>query len=431
MIFLLDTTARLLSWAASFVFFWILKTFLPLRSKLIAKITAFMTCSYIFNTYIYPNDLVNLLGALLALFFYLLLFHRGRLIEKISAMLVFYPAFIAVNFLMLDTGSMLFFGTTNAASDIPFTPEQTLISTGIHTISVLIRLLFWLIAWLALKKFMEKFSLNLSTRMWLLVDVLIITPFIAVFTIIYYVPQANTVIAYPICGAAIFSSFGCLYLTSYIGQTMELRYLTDKLELKHSYYEDKLKEEERVRRIYHDLKNHLLILQSGMLNNPETQKSIQALQTQIEGYENYCHTGNDYLDILVRDKARIAMEKHIDFSVVIHFEDASFIEPLDISTIFGNALDNAIEASIKLSPQNRVITAKADRIRDMLSIRIENNIGGELNTAVRTTKPDSFAHGFGLSNIRNAVEKYDGQCIEKVVNESFRLQIMIPIPTKN
>ncbi len=139
--------------------------------------------------------------------------------------------------------------------------------------------------------------------------------------------------------------------------------------MQHSYYRDRLKEEERVRSIYHDLKNHLLILEAQSDSSGETQKTIQTLKAQIEGYETYQHTGNDFLDIILRDKFRISREKKIDFSAVVHFEDGSFLEPLDISTIFGNALDNAIEASEKLPEGQRLITVKAASVRDMLAAR--------------------------------------------------------------
>ncbi len=58
-------------------------------------------------------------------------------------------------------------------------------------------------------------------------------------------------------------------------------------------------------------------------------------------YENDIHTGNAFLDIIVREKAAVAKEKGIDFNVLVHFEDGLFLYALDISTIFGNALDNA------------------------------------------------------------------------------------------
>lgn len=198
--------------------------------------------------------------------------------------------------------------------------------------------------------------------------------------------------------------------------------------MKLEYLHDKVGEEERVRSIYHDMKNHLLVLQAQDGHSQEIGESIEKLKEEIEDYEAYYHTGNDFLDIIIRDKLRKAKEKQIDFQAVIRFEAGSFMEPLDISTIFGNALDNAIEASEKVSESMRLITAKASRIHDMLVVAVENNMMLDLPKYAKTSKEDIFLHGFGLSNIRKAAEKYDGQCTTKAGDGKFVLKVMIPIP---
>lgn len=208
----------------------------------------------------------------------------------------------------------------------------------------------------------------------------------------------------------------------------EERLKVEVLEKQFAYFQEKQRDEERVRSIYHDMKNHLLLLQAQAGNGQEVQKSIQALQSQIQEYENYHHTGNEFLDIIIRDKAKMAQEKQIDFNAVISFEDGAFIDLLDISTIFGNALDNAIEASEKLPEDHRLITIRANRVRDMLVIIVENNAASEQLISGGTTKEDTFSHGFGLPNIRKAVERYGGQCSIKTENGMFILKILIPIP---
>lgn len=412
----------------TFLFFWIIRTFLPLRRNWLVKIAAFCVCVYLSDMIIYSNDIYNLLGTLLLFLTYVLIFYRGRLIEKLSVILVFYPAMIAVNYLMQDIGSRLFFSTTHTTSaTIQWTSELMLLSTGIHTASVLLRLLFWVGAWLVLRKFLSKITSNLTTKMWLIVDMLMLASFVAIFTIICFMPE-DTAITYPICGASIFSSFGCMYLASYICDAMQTTYHAQQLEMQRNYYKDRIRDEERVRSVYHDMKNHLLLLQAQAENSQAVQASVQELQNQIQEYEEYHHTGNEFLDIIIRDKAKAAHEKKIDFSAVIAFESGSFMEPLDISTIFGNALDNAIEASEKLPEELRLITVKAERVRDLQLITVTNNtLPGTVSTG-QTTKADRFAHGFGLPNIRNAVQKYGGQCSTKSEDGRVALKIIIPIP---
>lgn len=200
-----------------------------------------------------------------------------------------------------------------------------------------------------------------------------------------------------------------------------------QLQQQFTYYQDKLKDEERVRALYHDLKNHLLVLESRQ-NTEETRQMAESLRSQIAGYENYVHTGNEFLDIILKDKAVKAREKQIDFSAMVDWGGIDFVEPLDISTIFGNAIDNAMEACEKLAEDQRLITVKAECVRDMLLITIENSTLSEAYPTEETTKQDRFLHGFGISNIKNAVEKYGGQCSFRQEDGTYRLKILIPIP---
>ena len=199
-----------------------------------------------------------------------------------------------------------------------------------------------------------------------------------------------------------------------------------QLQQQYAYYQDKLKDEERIRSIYHDMKNHLLVLE-GSQGTDETRKMAQELRSQIADYENYIHTGNDFLDIIIRDKAEKAREKNIDFSAFIDFSGVDFIEPLDISTMFGNGIDNAIEASEKLPEDQRVILVKAGKVQDFVSILIENNCADEAHADGHTTKADKFLHGFGISNMKKAAEKYSGFCTATQENGKFTLKILLPI----
>ena len=206
----------------------------------------------------------------------------------------------------------------------------------------------------------------------------------------------------------------------------EERIQREVLEKQFVYYQDKQKDEERVRSIYHDMKNHLLVLEH-QIHSPETAEMVEKLQR--ESYADYVHTGNDFLDVILKDKAGIAREKQIDFSVAVDMQEVDFIEPLDISTIFGNGLDNAIEASERLPEGQRVIQVKAGRVQDFLSIMMENNCQEESNQKKKgTSKKDDYFHGFGISNMKKAAEQYEGQLTVKCEEGKFTLNILIPIP---
>ena len=220
----------------------------------------------------------------------------------------------------------------------------------------------------------------------------------------------------------------------YVRNTLYLREQEQKdkmqiaqLQKQFDYYQAKQKDEEKVRAVYHDMKNHLLILQQ-QINSPETAEMIEELQAQVAMYEDYVHTGNGILDIILREKSELAREKQIALSVSVDFNGVDFIEPLDISTIFGNGLDNAIEASEKLPVEQRTILVKTGKIQNFLSIVIQNNCMEESKPAKkRTTKSSEFLHGFGISNMQKAAGKYDGELITTCENGKFVLKILIPI----
>ncbi|MDE6568504.1 MAG: GHKL domain-containing protein [Lachnospiraceae bacterium] len=200
------------------------------------------------------------------------------------------------------------------------------------------------------------------------------------------------------------------------------------LEKQFVYYQEKQKDEERVRSIYHDMKNHLLVLEH-QIHSSETAKMVEKLQREVENYADYVHTGNDFLDVILKDKAGIAREKQIDFSATVDMQGVDFIEPLDISTIFGNGLDNAIEASEQLPKGQRVIQVKTCRVQNFLSIMMENNCQEENDQKKKhSSKKDEYFHGFGISNMKKAAEQYGGQLTVKCEDGKFTLNILIPIP---
>ena len=221
-----------------------------------------------------------------------------------------------------------------------------------------------------------------------------------------------------------------IYIKNYIylkEKEQKDQFMIETLKRQYSYYQDKQKDDERIKTIYHDMKNHLLVLENKE-NTEETQEMAKKLREQIESYEEYTHTGNDFLDVIIKDKTRIAKEKNIDLTSIIDFNNIEFIEPLDISTIFGNAIDNAIEGVEKLSEEKRTILIKAGKINDFLSIVVENNYDPEIKLEnKKTTKKDIFLHGYGIQNIKSAVEKYNGTCTITKENEKFTLKILIPI----
>ncbi len=431
---ILDNLCYVLGILYVFVVYKAIAVVIPTRRHWLLKVLAFLVLWCLAPVVIFLNDPWNISLALVGFAAYIFIFYSGKREKKVTAFLIFYPTVIAVNFLQQNLFGDLFFAVSHAPSPshgangslTNWSMETLLLSTAIYTLSQAVRLLFWGGAWLFLRRYRQQIaSENMEKRSWLIADAVMLVSTISVFTAIFFITQANYIV-YPLCVVIILGGLVGVSLIAYMSRAEQTAREARRLQQQYAYYEEKLKSEETVRRLYHDMKNHLLLLERQ--DNSEARQMAADLRRQIAEYEDYIHTGNEFLDIIIRDKARQAKEDQVDFSAVIHFEQGGFLEPIDISTIFGNALDNALEASLKLPKEQRLVTVKAECVRDMLSVVVENNcLPGEAGSE-KTSKKDKLLHGFGIRNIRQAVDKYAGQCLIRQGKDCFQLKILLPLP---
>ena len=140
-------------------------------------------------------------------------------------------------------------------------------------------------------------------------------------------------------------------------------------------------------------------------------------------------TGNELLDVIISDKLRKAAGNDIQVECKIDFKDGQFIEALDISTIFGNLLDNAIEACVKMPESERLIWINVGRKRQFILVQVKNTAIYDCQKDIgkMTDKPNRYLHGYGIANIKKAVRKYDGECRVAFNNGIFEVTIIIPI----
>ncbi len=307
---------------------------------------------------------------------------------------------------------------------------QTFIRWEVIAIAFAVRLLVLGVVYLMLRHFKYKMQLKDSIILTIVFLIAFTISLLANFNVLNLERLAD--LALYISSGVLAAIFMMIFMYSKNILYLREQEQRDKLQIaqlqqQYAYYQDKLKDEERIRSIYHDMKNHLLVLE-GNQGTEATRQMAQELRSQIADYENYIHTGNDFLDIIIRDKAEKAREKKIDFSASVDFRDVDFIDPLDISTLFGNGIDNAIEASEELPEEQRVILVKAGRVQDFISILIENNcVSGIQQSGSLTTKEDKFLHGFGILNMRKAAEKYGGTCTTANRDGKYTLKILLPV----
>ncbi len=157
----------------------------------------------------------------------------------------------------------------------------------------------------------------------------------------------------------------------------------------------------------HDMKHMLSLIDSG------DKAQLDQLNKTIETYENQFDTGNEALDVVLNEKAETCTEKGISLTFFGDGNLLSFVGKLDIYILFGNILDNAMEAVEKLEDANKkVISVTVSKHGDYVSIDSINYFEGELEFAEgipQTTKTkDVSSHGYGTRSIKLIAEKYNG-----------------------
>jgi len=175
---------------------------------------------------------------------------------------------------------------------------------------------------------------------------------------------------------------------------------------------------------FHDMK-HQLSQYEGRINSEE----LQGIRDIIAKYDIYIRTGNEALDIILFEKANECIRNNIRINCIADGKSLSFISASDIYSLFGNALDNSIEAVKKIDDDNKSISINVKKNMNMVSIHLENHYQGDISLfddLPQTTKADKNYHGFGMKSIRMIVEKYNGTLSIDTKDNLFQLNIIMP-----
>lgn len=182
---------------------------------------------------------------------------------------------------------------------------------------------------------------------------------------------------------------------------------------------------------YHDLKHQIEFLKRE-ISEEDKLAYLSGMEREIQQYEAENKTGNNILDTILTTKSLLCQEKNIQITCVADGKALNFLNSMDICSLFGNALDNAITSTEKIeNPEKRLIHVMVSREKGFLRIKIENSFQGELkmkNQLPVTTKEDRRYHGFGVKSMKEIAEKYKGSLTVSAKDGWFELRILIPIP---
>ncbi|EQK43175.1 putative membrane protein [[Clostridium] bifermentans ATCC 638] len=208
--------------------------------------------------------------------------------------------------------------------------------------------------------------------------------------------------------------------------------MQNKLDMQYKYYLSIQESHMKVKKLYHDINNHICCIDNLKNNSLEVDEYISNLNDEIKEFKFIYNTGNMILDIIINEKSKLCTNKGINFTCDINFSKVNFIKPIDVSSIFDNILDNAIEACDKISDEkiDKYIRIKGTVIKSFFIIKCENSKVNSVKIykdILLTDKIDKFMHGIGIQSIKSSLEKYNGEILFEDEKNKFMINIYIPL----
>lgn len=208
--------------------------------------------------------------------------------------------------------------------------------------------------------------------------------------------------------------------------------MKNKLDMQYAHYLSVQESHMKVRKLYHDINNHISTIDNLKNNSKEVNEYVNNLKDEIKEFKSIYNTGNMILDIIINEKSEQCSKKGIKFICDINFSKVNFIKPIDVSSIFTNILDNAIEACDKIHDENinKYIRIKGTISKSYFVLKCENSKVNNIKineNKLLTDKMDKFIHGIGIQSIKSSLEKYDGEILFEDKKDKFTLNIYIPL----
>lgn len=177
----------------------------------------------------------------------------------------------------------------------------------------------------------------------------------------------------------------------------------------------------------HDLKHQIAAIRT-QAEKENFDKYLDQLEDSIIEYGTVVECGHETINIVLTEKNILCSTCGVKFSYIIDGTLFNFMSEMEIYSLFGNALDNALESCTKVTaPEKRFISLKAASRGDMVILHVENAFEEALNMVdgmPQTTKKGS-GHGFGLRSIQSIAEKYDGVATVQASGDLFKLTVLM------
>lgn len=234
------------------------------------------------------------------------------------------------------------------------------------------------------------------------------------------------------------SGLTILYAYHILRKEMQAKYdleaMRNILQSQYTLYRKSSESIDIVNRKYHDLKHQIAVLRAEE-DSEKRMAFLDEMESEIKVYEAQNKTGNSVVDTILTGKSITCQKHNIELTCVVDGKLLNFMHVMDICTILGNALDNAIECEIQIEEQEkRLIHVEVLSKKDFIVLRFENYFEGNLkfeDSLPTTTKANKQYHGYGIKSIKYTAQKYNGWVTINKHGNWFELNVVIPAQQSN
>ena len=215
-------------------------------------------------------------------------------------------------------------------------------------------------------------------------------------------------------------------LTAQTDKIVEQTVIAEQLQSQKKHFEELIISQNKLKRVRHDLKNHLLSLR-GFFANGDNNGGIlyiDKLQEYSDIDTDVIDSGNIVIDTLLSTKRELARSKNIGFTYQAIIPEMLNINAVDMCVLLGNILDNAIEACDRCKKDKQIDVSLMYK-EGMFICKVENTAPNENNPLLKTTKQDKELHGIGLTSVKSVLDRYESTLNIERTDNTFIISFAI------
>lgn len=407
----------LITFANGFILFKLSTPFVSLKKSFIWKGILFLLLSGTTGMVIWVGDL-NLLYTLPIFLFAFLISTTGNFIGRMSVAFIFFSMIMSIC----------------ALSDTYIGAICKSVFNEYDFITVISRLIIILVIYAIMYKILPKQTFTLSNSLWKLILGLSAMPVCSLMAVVlltynkYNLQEVYSLsmnLGLTVLPVVLITCVLLLVSITILVRHQELETSNRLASLRETYYKGLQSQEQNIRQLRHDLRNHLIVL--GSFLEKEDIKSANNYISKLYNIESLKGTkyfcDNELINVIMCVKISELENQNIKTDISINVPKKLPFSDTDICALLGNALDNAKEGVTDC--KNPIVSVRCRFDKGLFMLKVENSVIKKVNDDLSTTKQDKSKHGFGIVGMKDIADRYGGTLEAGVKNGRFTLIVCL------